>query len=489
MAEPKRSSLYESSPPENPPSGSQGEGSFGQPGSAFGMQTPAPVFSNFYEGTVNPKVKVNERSFVGDLITEDYVPNSLFGLYGYLGLMNRNRPPFSYFTVRDMLCDPRVLLGLWLLKGPIVAKTEFEVECNNAEVTDFAMRQLDRFYRVAAHRVLKAIEWGYSASEVEYKTNSETGLIEFHDVVDMESLDCRPVLYRGKIVGFYFRRNADPWSNQDIDIKKIDKAIQSGSKFDPVQPDWVYVGAPRALWHVHWPEKNKYFGVSRLFGVHVPWWEKWAEDGYRNIRRLWFTKCAFDGGIMYHPNGTINTMTRGPLPARDYARQLIEQKRTGAVLTLPNTVGPDGQGRAWEYVAPEGSPTPAGLLEYGESLDMEILEAFGISPEVIQSIGESGGAGGPTTGGVPTDAFHAALHEINLNLVKSFNMQCLRYLIQYQFGVVEYEIKVQPIGKKEAAAAAMIDPETGMPLLPADEGNQDDPEASDDSASEPSDSE
>lgn len=472
MAEPGMSSLYDSFPSRESPS------------AGLGFQTPAsPVFSNYYDGTVNPRVRVDEKAFVGDLITEEYVPNSLFGMYGYLGLMNRNRPPFSYFTVRDMLCDPRVLLGLWLLKGPIVAKTEFEVDCGNAEVTDFVTRQLERFYRVAAHRVLKAIEWGYSASEIEYRTNQETQLIEFYDIVDMEPLDCRPVLRKGKIVGFYFRRNADPWSNQDLDISKLDKTLKEGSPNEPIQPDWVYIGAPRALWHVHWPERNKYFGVSRLFGVHVPWWEKWAEDGYRNIRRLWFTKCAFDGGIMYHPNGTINTMTRGSLPARDYARQLIEQKRTGAVLALPNTLGPDGQGRAWEYVAPEGSPTPAGLLEYGESLDMEILEAFGIPPEVIQSMG--GGAGGDLGGGggsdVAVDAFHAALHEINLNLVKSFDTQCLRYLVQYQFGVTEYEIKVQPIGKKEAAAAAMIDPETGLPLVPGEDEAGAGPPGEDDS--------
>jgi len=434
---------------------------------AMGMSAP-PVFSSYYDGTVNPKVKVDENSFLGETESEEYVPQTLYSAYGYIGLMNRNRPPFSYFMIKDMLCDPRILLGLWMLKGPLVASTEFEVKCSNAEVTDFVTDNLNRFYRNSVHRVLKALDWGFSASEVLYRYNTEDGLIHFDSVKDFDSLDCRPVVYRGKVVGFHYRRNSDPWSGSSYSPRKPDDTKGEANL------EWGYLGAPRALWHTHWRDRNPYFGVSRLFGVHVPWWEKWAEDGYRNIRRLWFTKCAFDGGVMYHPAGTINTKDRGPMPARDYAREIIEKKRTGAVLTLPNTMaGTDGTTRAWEYQPPEGNPTPAGLLEYGESLDMEILEAFGIPPSVLQSSGSGGLQEGGGGGDLGEDAYHGNLPELNLTLTDDFNRQALRYLVQYQFGLTEYEVIVHPIGKA-TPATPLLGPD-GLPIPPV--GKDADPNA------------
>lgn len=420
---------------------------------------PPPVFSDTYYGTVNPNVKVDDKAFLSDMISMEYTPGWSGGMYGFLGLMNRNRPPFSYWMIKDMICDPRILLGLWLLKGPIVANPEFEVECSNSQVTEFVTKQVNRFYRNSAHRVMKCLEWGYSASEVLYRYNSEDGLIHFDTVRDLDPLDCRPVENQGKIVGFRYRKNLGIGSKNGLvderDLKHEDreKSWSDGG--------WRYIGAPRALWHVHWRERNPWFGVSRLFGVHVPWWEKWSEDGFRNIRRLWFGRCAFDGGIMYHPSGTIPTRN-GPLPARDYARELIEKKRTGAVLTLPNNMaGTDGSVRAWEYQAPEGTPTPAGLIEYGESLDLEVLEAFGIPPGIVQAISMAGGEGGGADE-VSRDAYYAILHEINLNMINDFDTQNLRYLVQYQFGVVEYEIVVKPIGtgnKDLQALAPLMQPE------------------------------
>ena len=437
-------------------------------------------------GSVNPKMVVGPETFIDSglkPITSDYVPQAVLGMYGYIGLLNRNRPPFTYWTIRDMLCDPRITFGLMLLKGPLVSNPMFNVKCSDPTVTEFLTSNLTRFWNVAAMRQLKAIEWGYSASEILYRQDSETGLIHFDDIRDLESLDCRPVCMDGAIIGFRYRHNPDAWgmtaSSNPASGSNTGNYIPAAKNAEEGWDGWKYIGAPKALWHVHWRDRNPWFGLSRLFGTHVPWYEMWSEDGYRNIRRLWYTGCAFDGGIMYHPNGTVSTPT-GPVLARDYARQMVNQKRTGATLTLPNQLSADGSTQAWLYQPPEGNPTPAGLLEYGEDLRAEIFESLGIPPEVIQSSGETGF--GSTSGRqVPQMAYHAILHQLASDLVKDFDRYCLRYLVACNFGNIPYEVEAVPI---DSAAPPPSDPNN-----PANEeiegGEENGDENADDESSDP----
>lgn len=397
------------------------------------------------EGAVHPEVDINPESLLGPPMTGDYVPQAVYGMYGYVGLMNRHRPPFSYLTIRDMLCDPRVGFGLMLLKGPIIANPTYVVECEDATVTTYLEANIKRFWNIAALRVMKALEWGFSPHEILYRRNPSDGLIYFDDVRDLEPLDCRPVVLDGRVVGFTYRQGPDPHGNSIMTNKDQTPGVQ---RDDPrsrmAQDGWHYLGAPKALWHIHNRERNPWFGLSRLFGAHVPWHEMWSEDGYRNIRKLWFFGCAFDGGIMYHPPGMVAT-EQGPKPARDYAREMIQKKRTGSVLTLPNSPTGDGGEQAWIYQKPEGNPTPAGLMEYGEDLRNEMFEALGIPPEVIQSSGETG-FGSASGRQVPQMAYHAILHSLAQSLLLDFDKYCLRYLVHTQFGPVPYELSCEPLG-------------------------------------------
>jgi len=404
------------------------------------------------EGTVNPDLKVAPEMFLKEVISQDYVPQAILGMYGYVGLMNRNRPPFTYWVIRDMLCDPRVLFGLMLLKGPIISKPTFQVDCQDTVVGEFIHKNLSRFWTVGALRVLKAIEWGYSGSEVLYRYNPDDGLIYFDQIRDLESLDCRPVVLKGQVVGFKFRMTQDPYGHT---------VANGDDPRDDVNKDgWYYVGAPRALWHLHWRDRNPWFGLSRLFGTHVPWYEMWSEDGYRQIRRLWFTGCAFDGGVMYHPPGLIAT-PQGNKPCRDYAREMLEKKRTGAVLTLPNSPSGDGSSRSWEYQPPSPNPTPAGLLEYGDDLRSEIFESLGIPPEVIQSSGDTG-FGSSSGRGVPQEAYNSILFSIATDLLLDFDRYCLRYLVNTLFGPVHYELFCTPLDAQQALEQPQ-GPEEGFP--------------------------
>ena len=72
---------------------------------------------------VQPEKLLHER-------VPSYVPNTGLNYYGYY----HRRPIFTQWTIREMLVDPRVGFGLMLIKGPILSKAKFTVECEDEEV-------------------------------------------------------------------------------------------------------------------------------------------------------------------------------------------------------------------------------------------------------------------------------------------------------------------------------------------------------------------
>lgn len=407
--------------------------------------------------SANPSVDARPEDLLSPKpITEDYAPWGAWGGLTFTGFINRNRPPFTFYTVSEMLTDPRVHFGLMLIKGPIVSKAKFKVDISRTDVGEFIQKNLRRFWLNSAVRILKALEWGYSGAEVFYKYDSETGRINFDTVKDLQSLDCRPVTNEGHIIGFMLRNRVLSGTPVVYENWNGKKPPSDKTPADPHEQGNKYLGFPKAMYHIHSRDRNPFFGLSRLFGAHVPWWEQWSEDGYRQLRRLWFVKNCFEGGVMYHPMSTIATK-QGAMSARDYARELIEKKRSGGTLTLPNTPGPDGNGRAWEYLPPTGNPVPAGLLDYGQLLRDEVLEGMGIPSEVVQASGETG-FGSASGRQVPQMAFYSTLQEVAQWLVHDFDRQVLRYLVMLNFGYVPYDIEVESLMDEGQIGAHPNDP-------------------------------
>ena len=79
---------------------------------------------------------------LGKPITADYMPSGYSGLF----LFARNRPPFSMTVIQEMLADPRVIFGLWLIKGPILANSRFYVDCEDENVKKFHVKNVTRFW-------------------------------------------------------------------------------------------------------------------------------------------------------------------------------------------------------------------------------------------------------------------------------------------------------------------------------------------------------
>lgn len=381
------------------------------------------------------------EELLGVPLTADYVPQG----YGGGWLHSRNRPIFSHSVIREMLTDPRVIFGLWLIKGPILTNARFKVNCDDEEMKKFVISNLTRFWKNSAARALKAIEWGYSGSEVIYRMRE--GRVHFDILKDLDSMDIRVVTHEGGVVGISVNNVPDPKGQTSTRHK-------------------LYLGGPKKLYHIHWRERHPFYGLSRLYGAHVPWWEQWSDGGYRDIRRLWFHKNAFEGGTMYHPPGTAKLQSGQIVSNKDLAREMIEKKRTGGVLTLPNVTTGDGQ-LSWQYIEPTAHAIPGGLMEYGESLKRELFEGMGIPPEVFES--PNSGFGSATGRQVPEEAFFSVLQECLQWLASDFDQQVLRPVTGLNWSTQDPQYEIVPFGLTEFARQQE---QPGTPEAPAFRGNR-----------------
>ena len=132
---------------------------------------------------------INPNQLLGSPLTADYLPEGYTGMF----LFARNRPPFSGTVIREMMSDPRVIFGLWLIKGPILSNSRFKIDCDDEKVTKYLIENVTRFWRNSAARALKSIEWGYSASEVLYRVVE--GKIHFDILKDIHSLDTLSLIH------------------------------------------------------------------------------------------------------------------------------------------------------------------------------------------------------------------------------------------------------------------------------------------------------
>ncbi|MHA1663260.1 MAG: hypothetical protein ACTSVR_08410, partial [Candidatus Thorarchaeota archaeon] len=349
------------------------------------------------------ETKVEAEDLLGDSVSANYDP-----WWGFQFYLMQNRPVFTYRAIHEILADPRIQFGLGLIKGPLQTHHDWKIESPRSEVEKFIREQLEWFWMFASRKALNSLDWGFSGNEVLYKENE--GKVVFHDLKYLYAMDTRAVVHKGAYAGLYLRE---------------------GGHYSDLQR-FTYIGGPKTLWTVNERDVNHIYGRSRLFAAHPAYWEKWSEGGFRDVRRLWFYKNSFDSGSIYYPDGSTKIEGDTPTPNVRIAQQIVEQMRTGGVRAFPSRVNEQGK-REWEYEAPKSNQTPQGLLEYGDKLDKELLEALGIPPEVVESQ-SSEGFGSSSGREIPLVAFFASLQEIFNRITFDFNEQILHYLIQINFG-------------------------------------------------------
>lgn len=385
----------------------------------------------------------NPRYFLGNDVQEDqtggmvgkpktagYAPSVVWSQW----VSNNRTPPFNVHHIPRMLVDPRLRFGLYLIKGPLASKAKIFVKCENAAAKAFIVKTICRFWQNSLMRALKAVEWGYSGCEATYR-QAPDGSMEFHCLRDLYALDVTPIenVLNGTITGC--RVGGMPGGRLSV------------------------LRRPRLFWHVHGREHQPIWGLSRFFPCWKTFLEKWDSGGYRDIRRLFYYKCAFTSGVIYYPDGDIQTAGGAYVNAQQYAQQLLEQSRTGANFAFPNSATQPGGGQDWVFQPAQSIPPPPGLDEYGDRLDDELWEGMGIPPEIARAEGTGAYAGRL----IPQQAFLAGEQELLTWLIYDLQEQILDDLVMFNFGPTEYELQPYSMLEEEDKEDAGQQPEVGNP--------------------------
>jgi len=348
----------------------------------------------------------------------------------------RELPLFTFETIRAMLWDPTIRLGLAMRAAPICA-AEFAykegekwvpgIKADSPAVKEFVEQQLERIWRLMLPRLLKAQIWGWSAGEVVWRYDNKRKWIEIDRIETRHAMDCRAVVKDGQLYRVKFLR-----------IK--------GQSAVEIRP-------PKALWHAHNADSGSYYGWPILIGCYSPWADKWFEGQAIDVRRLYMHKDAYAGVDIGYPPGMFEIPTSGgqsrSVPARDIARQIAEQGRTGNVTTHPNVY--DHQGNPlWTVTRATAGPNATHILEYPKALDNEILRGMECPDDVLSS--ESGGAWQGKQ--VPQGAFYNGLNIWANDLLGDIVRQLIEPAVMLNFRqAVEFEAKLKPLAIQAAESS------------------------------------
>ncbi len=360
-----------------------------------------------------------------------------------------NFPIFRSSLVPTMRRDPRIRYGLNLLKGPIqsftafVDSTEAEnpqlhetireqgvqfvygVECEDQKVKEFILESFNQLWQDGLQEMLLAIDWGFSVCQVMYEKALD-GKIKYRSMKHIHPFNTAPVMKNDKLIG---------------------AKIRGVPGFVEGQPLLI----PKIIWHVHEKAAHPLHGESRLSWAFVPWHETWVCYGARDIRRTWFHRNSYNGGKMRYPIGSTQGPGGSKMDNKEIAVGMMANMRTGGFMVMPNEFAADGKTQKWDHEEPSSNVTPQGLMDYPEVLRLEMLEAMGIPPEVVESSSD-GGLGSSTGRKVPLMVYYSSLSPLVNNVINDFKRFVLDYLIYLNFRKrVEYKIsRVIPLKAVEA---------------------------------------
>lgn len=354
----------------------------------------------------------------------------------------RDLPVFSFETIRDMLIDPTVRLGLAMRAAPL-SQVEFAfkskgewvpgVQADRPDVAKFVERQLKRIWKHELHKILAAQVWGWSAGEVTF----------------------RLVNKKVEVDGFLHRFAGDVFALQKDGQTK-------GVRFDRlgVGTKKVNLRFPKSFWHAFDPESESPYGTSILKGALSPWADKWLNGGALDVRRLFMHKDAYGGMVISYPPGTLGVKS-DEVPNRDTAREMVEQAKAGEVITMPSVFDPNSNQPLWKLEWARLPGSPQHILDYPKDLDVEMLRGMEIPDDVLTSEGSGAWQGKQ----VPMLAFYVNADRWLAQAIRGVVTQQLEPLVLINWGrPEEFEVTTKPLA------------EQAMEQMRAAEGQQGDPQ-------------
>lgn len=345
------------------------------------------------------------------VFTKDYSPEIAGDFFAYSSRL----PIFTRQWIPYMERNPAVRLALAAIKGSIVAKARFFVQCQNLQVKKFVADTINRYWSYGIETTLQSIECGYAGSEVLYRAKGSE--LHYDQLRACHFRDVRPAVKEGYKVGMWLIRN-----------------IQ-GREVDRDSNNYLYIGGMKCLWTVHQREVSRWYGRSKLFGAFEPWWDHYSDGGARDIRRLFYHKYAFNGDILYFPTQTLPTPNTGAGDEslesnKSKARRMVNQRRTGGTLIFPNTKDPISGKYDWELIEATGGPPAVNINEYPIQLRSEIFDGMEVPLEAVESVESGLGQGGRD---ISNDGFLSTLQIIVNFLIHDFVEQVIRELVALNF--------------------------------------------------------
>lgn len=337
----------------------------------------------------------------------------------------RDLPPFTFYTIYNMLIDPEVRLALSIRAAPIsgvewaqkndTGQWQPGIQAARPEVGLFVQRQLDRIWHNHIHDLVKAQIWGWAAGEVTLKLGYSQ-LVEVDRLVPRKAADCRLLLSRG-----------NPWGVRVMRIKDVGV---------------IDLEFPTAFFHAHDPDPGNHYGNSVLMGAYNPWADKWLEGGALDVRRLFMHKDAYASADLGYPDGeTYVDGQDAPVPNRDIARQIVEQIRSGNVIVRPSARDASGN-EQWPLTRATIPANPSHILQYPKDLDAEIRHGIGLPDQITDNSGAWAGAR------IPMAAFYASLDTWVIKMVSDLDTQIIRPLVTLNFGEQAYQITHKPLAQQ-----------------------------------------
>lgn len=320
------------------------------------------------------------------------------------------------FTLQDveaMRRDYQIALCLYMLKAPLFT-VEWAINCKNGEVRQYIDDTLKAFWKPNLDKVLRAMEYGYAGGELIYKLKHNK--IYFDSYKEFHSRDIRVLSRSHEYIGFRVK-NVENKNNIDL-------------------------FPPKAFWFAMNREYGGWYGRSILLNVWESWFEKRSRDGAIDMRRLWFYKNSFTGGVIRHPHKDYIMPDGSVYSAREMAREQAERLKSGGVIVFPNTRDEKGEYQ-WIYEPPHVNSNATEIREYPQDLDTEITRGMGIPDSVLV---DPPGTGSYSGRRVPERAFYVRLESIVHQIMYTIKSQMLDFLIPLNFeGEHDYEIITKPL--------------------------------------------
>lgn len=348
--------------------------------------------------------------------------------------------------VEAMLATPRVKICMAYYRSGIAGAEVVVTKASSDEVKTWAQDEVKRFWTNHLAKYQRVYDYGRQGLEPMYGVRD--GLVCVDDLIDFHALTTTVLTRNRKYAGFRLK-HVEGAQTSYIDLP------------GPIAPTgWGDPGIPgKAVWAVHQPRYNPWYGLTQLYGAWKPWRRLEGRQGAVEITDHGVYRWA-----MKPPIGRVPPRSDPPRPPAygaegrpkdnfDKMNEMLEQVRFGTAVTVSSALWENSSERQWDIDFPDHVLDVTALLGYEDHLEKRIALGIEFPPELIEAM-ESGGWSGRM---IPQDSFLNSQDGNARAVLRDWKQQLGDPLCRWNFGPEAwFEAEVVPLAetkRKQAKAA------------------------------------